>query len=368
MREREVHDLIVSDEATRSDILKILQKPSETQFIHEDKYINGITADFTLLNQIKVVGIMECKGSDINVTDYVRGIGQVFQYEYFFEENYSPKGREFNHEFNSILLITSSLTLKKEFNIALFKYPQRLRLLEINEINKVIREITKKELETLKSAPKSGLIAISQYYFRDNRIYEYYLALIYLSFLKNKGYKKVDRKKAEEFLRKLETINNNNWRNAFISLSTLGIIDSNNLPTEKGAVLAWMNYSQFDTEIFFSYFKPYAECIFRVLPTDYKPFEIKGRDIVESIRKDYKGKDVLFLTESDGRYISSFMNILRDDYGCIKFEPRKDLKQIVYNPCKYSKEALILEIENKNGTVKQYLDKYHNLINKYGKQ
>src|SRR6266487_3200040 len=166
MRESEVHDLIIQDEATRNDILKILNKSLQTKFIHEDQYINGITADFTLLHDVKIVAIMECKGSEINVTDYVRGIGQVFQYEYFFEEKHSPKGREFNHEFNSILLITSSLTLKKEFNIAFFKYPSRLKLLEINEVNKIVREITKKELETLKLAPKNGLVAISQYYFR----------------------------------------------------------------------------------------------------------------------------------------------------------------------------------------------------------
>jgi len=118
MRESEVHDLIQSDKSTKNEILNILKKPLDTEFIHEDRYdINGIIADFTLLHQTKIVGTMECKGSDINTTDYVRGIGQVFQYEHFFEQKYLPKkGYQFDDNFNSALLITSSFVIRS--NIA----------------------------------------------------------------------------------------------------------------------------------------------------------------------------------------------------------------------------------------------------------
>ena len=54
----------------------------------EDEYINGITADFTVIDEEKIKSIIECKGGQINITDYVRGIGQLFQYEYFFEKKF----------------------------------------------------------------------------------------------------------------------------------------------------------------------------------------------------------------------------------------------------------------------------------------
>ncbi|GAA8304130.1 hypothetical protein HpKG86_01240 [Helicobacter pylori] len=51
--------------------------------LREDAYINGITADFTLFERNKVRAIIECKSGAIGVSEYMRGIGQIFQYEYF---------------------------------------------------------------------------------------------------------------------------------------------------------------------------------------------------------------------------------------------------------------------------------------------
>ncbi len=54
------------------------------------------------LKKNKVRAIIECKGGAIWVSEYVRGIGQIFQYEYFFENHLSLKNYEFCQNFNSV--------------------------------------------------------------------------------------------------------------------------------------------------------------------------------------------------------------------------------------------------------------------------
>ena len=62
------------------------------------------------------------------------------------------------------------------------------------------------------------------------------------------------------------------------------------------------------------------------------------------VRKKHKQKDVLFVTESKGRYISSWLNIFRDDFGFLNFEPRKTDREINYNPLNVSKKELTNKI------------------------
>ncbi len=104
VREKYIHDLIINEDIIQEDIMNILniQDKAKLELIHEDRYINGITADFTLKHGDKIRAIIECKAGDIGVTDYVRGIGQVLQYEYFYEENISPKGYVFNTKFSRL--------------------------------------------------------------------------------------------------------------------------------------------------------------------------------------------------------------------------------------------------------------------------
>lgn len=47
------------------------------------------------LKENKVRAIIECKSGAIGVSEYVRGIGQIFQYEYFFENHLSLKIMDF---------------------------------------------------------------------------------------------------------------------------------------------------------------------------------------------------------------------------------------------------------------------------------
>ncbi|WP_249405855.1 hypothetical protein [Helicobacter pylori] len=81
------------------------------KLLREDTCINGITADFTLFERNKVRAIIECKSGAIGVSEYVRGIGQIFQYEYFFENHLSLKNYGFCQNFDSVLVFPESVLI-----------------------------------------------------------------------------------------------------------------------------------------------------------------------------------------------------------------------------------------------------------------
>ena len=94
----------------------------------------------------------------------------------------------------------------------------------------------------------SNQLTISSYYLRDNRIFEYFIALKYIQYwhLLNPGSNEIlNRKKMEEHLKKTETINNGNWRNVFITLASLGFTDNKNHLTSSGRKMAMMDLSEF---------------------------------------------------------------------------------------------------------------------------
>jgi len=361
MRENRVHDLIIQNQNNiQYGINSLLSISNNTNYIHEDTYINGITADFTILENNKIRAIIECKAGDIGVTDYVRGIGQSLQYEYFYDEKISPRGFEYHQNFNSILLFPSSVVRENNFNIGNFKYPLSTLLFEINDTNSIVRHIEQKELDKLKQASLSGLVTISQYYFRDTRIYEAYILLKHLSYLSH-IYSAINRRTLEnEFLRKIGTQNNNNWRNAFITLSSLGLITSQNLPTPFGFTFAHLTFEEFASKIMFSYMQPYVRELYEVFNNN-RFIQLNNQDIKDSIYRKYNNRDVLFLTESNGRYISSWLNILRDDFGCINFQSRSSQREIIYNPIELNELSLQQYIKN-NSIAYKYIEKYNNLL------
>jgi hypothetical protein len=360
MRENRVHDLIIQNQNIQHGINNILSISNNTDYIHEDTYINGITADFTLLENNKIRAIIECKAGDIGVTDYVRGIGQSLQYEYFYDERISPRGFEYHQNFNSILLFPSSVVKENNFNIGDFKYPLSTLLFEINDTNNIVRHIEQKELNKLKQASLSGLVTISQYYFRDTRIYEAYILLKHLSYLSHK-YDSINRTELElQFLRQIGTQNNNNWRNAFITLASLGLITSQNLPTPFGFTFAHLTFEEFASKIMFSYMQPYVKEIFEIFNHN-STVQLNNQEIKDYIFHKYNNRDVLFLTESGGRYISSWLNILRDDFGCINFQSRSSRREIIYNPIELNELSLQQYIKN-NSRAYEYIEKYNKIL------
>ncbi len=101
--------------------------------------------------------------------DYVRGIGQLLQYEYFGQEKIPHKSMEYSEKFSTIYFLPSSVLSNNIFNIAKFKYPKSTIILELNEFNNAVRRITQKEMDALAGAENDNLVTISPYYFRENR-------------------------------------------------------------------------------------------------------------------------------------------------------------------------------------------------------
>ncbi len=108
--EKDFQDLIASNNNIQKDICSVLDY-KDFKLLREDTYINGITADFTLFERNKVRAIIECKSGAIGVSEYVRGIGQIFQYEYFFENHLSLKNYGFCQNFNSVLVFPESVLI-----------------------------------------------------------------------------------------------------------------------------------------------------------------------------------------------------------------------------------------------------------------
>ena len=85
---------------------------------------------------------------------------------------------------------------------------------------------------------------------------------------KNFGHvrRKLDRNYLEvNHLRKFKTPNNNNWRNAFITLSVMGLISEKNNLSQKGLELSTTDFPEFCAMIFYDYCKPYVDEIFKIL-------------------------------------------------------------------------------------------------------
>lgn len=369
MKEKELHDLIIENSKIRKKLLALLSIEGENiSFIHEDQYPNGLYADFTIKCGNAVKAIIECKGSNIGANDYVRGIGQILQYQHFADSNLSVKGYEYK-DTCAVYCFPSSIIKNKNFNIGLFKYPEKCKIVELNEKNQNLRLISQAELNVLADASRKNIVTISQYYVRDNRLYELYLCLKYCQFKGVLGFEKVDRKDAETtFLCKLETPNNKNWRNAFISLSSLGLIDNNNLPTWVGAGYASLDFSEFCYEIYTSYIKDYIDLLMTILmkiseKENKEYFEVKYNDISEMIRELYNGKDVLFVTDSGNRYLSSWLNIMRDDFKCVEFASRSNIRKISYVINHLNRETIISKIK-KNEEAYRYIKKYNELLKK----
>ena len=93
MKESVFHDIVQKDVMVQDSILSALNISGKSySFIHEDQYPNGLIADFTIKKDNVVKAILELKASDIEVNDYVRGIGQVMQYQHFADSNLTTKG------------------------------------------------------------------------------------------------------------------------------------------------------------------------------------------------------------------------------------------------------------------------------------
>ena len=220
MVEKDLHRMIQTDKNLQEKLIRCLQlnPKSNFQFISEDQFPNGMMVDFTLTIDDEVKALIELKGDDIGINDFVRGTGQVFQYQNFIDLQYSIKQYVFNDAF-TVYLFPSSVITSGKYNIGLLCYPEKCKLVEFVESSQTFREITKKDLMTFAGKKKAKAVTVSHFYVRDNRLIELYIGLRYLCLFYLQGKAIPSRKNMELFLKKLDVPNKNNWRNVFISLS-----------------------------------------------------------------------------------------------------------------------------------------------------
>jgi len=336
--EKYIQNLIINRRDVQEHIIERLdlEYDKSIKFTKGLSYDNKMLPDIKILRKNEILALIECKGPKINVTDYVRGIGQLFQYEHFFENNITEnKTDKYSPDFKTIYLYPDEVTYK--INIKNFKYPKTTILLPINLQNFSLSEFSVEQRKKF-STVGEGLIGISKYYFRDNRMFELYALIKYLKSNFSNSNKQLSRTYLENnLMQKIKVINNGNWRNAFISLSIMNIINKKNNLNKFGEKISQLNYYEFCSMVFYDYIRPYIEEIFPIL---IKNNNVGLSELIMQIKKKYDGKDVLFLTQAGRRYASSWLNIFRDDFGFIDFAPRRTNRIINYNPLDISKDQL----------------------------
>ena len=63
-----------------------IEQTNSVKFTKGLTYANRILPDIKISKGKEILALVECKGAKINVTDYVRGIGQLLQYEFFMKK------------------------------------------------------------------------------------------------------------------------------------------------------------------------------------------------------------------------------------------------------------------------------------------
>ncbi|WP_154079294.1 hypothetical protein [Helicobacter pylori] len=112
--------------------------------------------------------------------------------------------------------------------------------------------------------------------------------------------------------------------------------------------------------VFESYIKPYYIEIFKLVEND--TLNLKNNEIAERIRTNFNNHEVLFLTESNSRYISSWLNIAKDDFAFFDFTKRLAQRQLIFNPFISNKENFIKHIE-KYSLYNKYKERYKEILN-----
>ena len=355
MDEKTLHNIIYQNQKIQEDIIELsgFNIKNGYEFLSEFRLQNNMIVDFAVISGSELVMLIELKGSNIGTNDFVRGMGQLDQYINLPKVNNIFSGLKVSEDYKAVLIVPNSVFTKKII-ASDFHFPLGGIVYEINEKNYALRAINQAITDNLLIGNNS-IKLISSYYFRDNRLFELYILLRHMDILSTIQHDKINRGNVEyKFLNKLNVINNGNWRNAFISLSSLGFIDKDNKTTRIGTELSRLSYEEFCYEIFNNYIEMYLIEIFKALDFGNKEkVFINNKRLKEKIVLN-NGAEVKFLTESDSRYISSWLSILRDDFGCILFRSRNSERKLIYDIMKYNKNAIIEEVK-KNTIAYEYI-------------
>jgi len=286
----------------------------------EFRLSNGIQVDLAALDSSnRVVGLFEAKGS-VGINDLVKGIGQVFQYQNHvdkkLEYDYAPKAKSF---------LVIPIDVYRRLDFRKFKFPKGTGIILVDPKQNTFLLLGKKKI---KQGMMKNIKIISPYYVRDNRLGEIYLGLKTIETLSPRV--KTGKLKMAEVKEQLKKIikNKGNARNIGITLRGLGFIDRENRLTAEGQRHLRMTYEDFCKKLALNQLAPFLNLIMIAL------VEIaleKGNNLnkiildnLEELRQkiiSHYGQNVLYVTDSKTRYISSWMNILKEDLGAVSFKP-----------------------------------------------
>lgn len=359
MVENEVKNSIRSEGFTKKFLADYQNYYSPFFVASEVEVENKITIDHVIYNQQngKAIALIESKGGDIGITEFLRGIGQVTQYQQHIQQN-----KVLSYDDKCLTYLAFPDELFNSFDITKLAFPQSIKLLVLNSKNDSCMVLDPRA-NVRSEAVSPNLVRISPYYIRDNRLGELYVGLLELrkrSLAIPFGHR-VNRN-MDELATQVGFPNPGNARNIGISLSSLGLIDAFNRPTSIGFDFAEKSYGGFVTEILNDYLYPYVNTIFRALldlSVERTNLVMTWSDLKENIKRIWGNKDVMFLTESENRYISSWMNILRDDVGAIDFTPNAQTKEvnIKYFPVKGT-PSLLNTSHSVEGYIPLYVKRY----------
>lgn len=282
---------------------------------------NGIQADLGVTDDSgNVLALFECKGS-VGINDLVTGIGQVAQYQNHVEEKF---------EYGYSQLAKAFLVIPKHvlevYELPYLYFPEHSGIILIDEATKKFISIRK---EKMSAERLSRTKIISPYYVRDNRLGELYLGLkIIEAITPLLGIERITMKVVGGLMERV-IINRGNARNISISLHGLGFVDHENRLTAEGQRHARMDYFEFCKNLAHDQVAPFLNVIMAALlkivnekNTNYSSFSTTLEEIKGKILEMFDNYDVLYLTESGSRYLSSWMNILKDDLRAISFATR----------------------------------------------
>jgi len=283
---------------------------------------NSIQADLGVTDSSgNILALFECKG-DVGVNELVTGIGQVVQYQ-----NHIEKAFEYSYHPSAQAFLVVPKHVLEVYEVQYLFFPEHSGIILIDEATKKFISMRKERISTERL---SRTKIISPYYIRDNRLGELYLGLkIIEAITPILGEQRITMDVVKRMMERV-IINIGNARNISISLHGLGFIDHENRLTAEGQRHARMDYFEFCKSLSRGQIAPFLNVIAASLlriaedsgERSYSGFSTNPDSIKEKIKEMFGGYDILYLTESGTRYVSSWMNILRDDLRAVDFPPR----------------------------------------------
>lgn len=299
---------------------QLLFKPAEK--LVSEANLRGIIPDFITKNDSnEVQHIIECKGH-VSLNELIRGIGQVFTYG---KLKYLNKQVTKNTEIGFVC--------PKSMNslIDIVQFPEGTKIFLVDEKGNFYEKTKDRkkgeDYETELQLPKT-------FYLRDVEINHLEMLLVSIYHLSARVKGKLDRKKIDGAVKHHygKPIAANSY-NHFITLSSLGLIDSGNRLTLKGysmAIQAIENNKSFRKEMmneFYSYIINVINAILiHIKNTGQKldEFKITGKDTVTTLQENYKQK-IRFL--NDERTTGTVLRILVE-YGVLE---KKGISKFGFN-------------------------------------